>query len=196
VTRAIQQIAALWILMLLAACAAEATVAPAGANEYLDEVTGATITTVERPLVFARERRDLAANARDYVTLAAASVNRSGKIHYTLIAYIWSTVDTRARAPDVDNKTVVISADDRRVRLTTSGRSAEAQGISRPVHEPPGPTLAPAVFETDLPTLRFLSASRNLSVQLGEDSLAPSYAIWADERESLAQFVRFLNGER
>jgi hypothetical protein len=196
VTRAIQQIAALWVLMLLAACASEATVAPAGANEYLDEVTGATITTVERPLVFARERRDLAANARDYVTLAAASVNRGGKIHYTLIVYVWSTVDTRAREQPADAKIIVVSADDRRIRLTTSGRTAEAQGISKPVHEPPGPTLAPAVFETDLQTLRFLAAARNVSLQLGEDSLAPSYAIWDDERDSLGQFARFLNGER
>jgi hypothetical protein len=196
VTRVIQRIAAVWGLLLLAACATEAAVAPASANEYLDEVTGATITTVEKPLVFARERRDLAANARDYVTVAATSINRSGKIHYCLIAYVWSTVDTRGRPLDSDNKVIVISVDDRRIHLTTSGRSAEVQGISKPLHEPPGPSLAPAVFETDLQTLRFLAAARNVSLQVGDNSLAPSYVIWDDERESLAQFVRFLNGER
>ncbi|MGH8264254.1 MAG: hypothetical protein ACRET4_12300 [Steroidobacteraceae bacterium] len=58
--------------------------------EYLDEKTAATVTAVHAPLVFARERRDVAANLRDYVTLVAASVNRSGNISYVLIAYFWS----------------------------------------------------------------------------------------------------------
>ena len=49
--------------------------------------------------MFANERRDLAANARDYVTVAAAAVNRAGKISYVVIAYFWSTVDPRLR-PD------------------------------------------------------------------------------------------------
>ena len=64
-------------------------------TEYLDETTGATVTVVDRPLVFARERNERAANLRDYVTLSAASVNRGGKVEYVLVAYLWSTLDPR-----------------------------------------------------------------------------------------------------
>ena len=42
-------------------------------REYLDEETAATITVVAEPLVFACPRPELAANVRDYVTLAAAA---------------------------------------------------------------------------------------------------------------------------
>ncbi len=195
-TRVIRHLATILPLFLLGACVSEAALQSGAPSEILDENTGATITAVERPLIFARERRDLAANARDYVTLAAASVNRGGKIHYMLVSYIWSTVDTRGRELAASDGVLVISADDRRVRLRPSGRTAAQQGISLPIHEPPGPSLAPVVYETDLETLGFLAAARNVSVQVGGDELAPAYLAWDDERASLGQFVRFLKGER
>lgn len=194
-TRDIRAIA-MATLLLLSACATDAALSSGVPTEYLDEATGATITSVERPLIFARERRDLAANARDYVTLAAASVNRGGKIHYMLVTYVWSTVDSRGRELAASDGIVVISADDRRIRLVPSGRTAAQQGIATPIHEPPGPTLAPLVYETDIETLRFLAAARELNLQLGGDTLTPTYALWDDERASLGDFVRFLKGGR
>src|SRR3979490_821715 len=80
--------------LVLAAGCTSALVIPQP-QEYLDEQTGATVTAVDSPLVFARARTELAANLRDYVTLAAASVNRGGKVEYVLIAYVWSTIDVR-----------------------------------------------------------------------------------------------------
>ena len=131
-------------LLWLAAATALAGSAPP--QEYLDEETAATITVVGEPLVFANERRDLAANARDYVTVAAAAVNRSGKITYVVIAYFWSTVDPRLR-PDLLLSPPVLSlqADDRRLELHLAGHSAHEAGIGRPVHEPPGSPVTPNV---------------------------------------------------
>jgi hypothetical protein len=164
--------------------------------EYLDEQTAATVTAVYQPLVFARERRDVAANLRDYVTLVAASVNRSGNISYVLIAYFWSTVDARVGgdAPVVDP--IVLAADDRRIELKRSGTRAEEQGIALPIHAPPNHKTEPVVYRTDLATLRFLGATRRLELRTGTDELAPVYEIWDDERDELASFVAFMNGER
>jgi len=73
-------------LVLIAGCtSARAIPQP---HEYLDEQTGATVTAVDAPLVFARERSERAANLRDYVSVVAASVNRGGKVEYVLIAYV------------------------------------------------------------------------------------------------------------
>ena len=189
------QLAALPIL-LLTACVTDQTLVPDAPTEILDQATGATITSVDKPLIFGMERRDLAANARDYVTLAAVSVNRSGNIHYVLLTYIWSTVDKRNRDMVAGDAIITLLADDRRIRLTSSGRTATQQGISMPLHEPPGPALAPVVYETDLETLRFIGAARNLELQTGADTVAPRYTLWDDNRASLAQFVRYLRGER
>jgi len=181
------------LLQSLAACAA--TPVELGPTEYLDEKTAATVTTVRRPLVFARERRERAANTRDYVTLAAAAVNRSGKITYVLIAYIWSTVDMRG-APRADTaETLVVAADDRRIRFSLDGTRAQDQGIALPVHAPPNQNSVPNVYRTDLATLRFISAARRVAIQVGADDTAPVYEVWDDARDALASFVKFMNGE-
>jgi hypothetical protein len=193
VTCPVRLIALLGLLQTLGACAA--TPAENGPTEYLDEKTAATVTTVRKPIVFARERRDRAANARDYVTLAAAAVNRSGKITYVLIAYLWSTVDIRG-APRADTaETIVVAADDRRIRLSLEGTRAADQGIALPVHAPPGQIAVPNVYRTDLATLRFIAAARHVAIQAGVDDTAPVYELWDDERDALVAFVKFMYGE-
>ena len=168
-------------------------------TEYLDETTGATVTVVDRPLVFARERNERAANLRDYVTLSAASVNRGGKVEYVLVAYLWSTLDPRF-APTLGADSLVLQADDRRIALTANGKSPSDLGIAQPVYAPPGqqPGQAskPMVFPTDLGTLRFIAAARNLVIQNQADDFAYNYELWDDKRRSLARFVRFLEGDR
>ena len=80
------------LLALLAACSSAPVRAP---TELLDEQTGATLVVVAEPLVFARARADVAANARDYVTVVAVEANRSGKYAQYLLVHRWSTVDRR-----------------------------------------------------------------------------------------------------
>lgn len=178
------------------ACSALGGGAPDEPRQYLDEGTAATVTAVERPLVFARERTEYAANARDYVTLAAAAVNRSGRIRYVLVAYCWSTVDSRiSQEPPPVPHALVIVADDRSILLTDPVSSTADVGLALPVGAPAGPGHAPYVFTTDLATLRFLAAARHLAVQLGSDA-APTYQIWNDGRPALQAWVEVLTGAR
>lgn len=169
---------------------------PPQPEEYLDEQTGATVDIVDAPLVFARERTERAANLRDYVTLAAASVNRAGKLEYVLVAYVWSTLDPRYAPASGQAASLLLIADDRRIRLDNNGKSPTDLGIARPVHAPAGQDVEPLVFPTDLATLRFIAAARHLAVQaqLGEDTV--SYELWDDQRRALDRYVRFMDGER
>ena len=185
---------AVLLALLSSACATIGGVADAP-HEYLDQSTAATVTIVDRPLVFARERSELAANARDYVTLAAAAVDRTGRIDYVLVCYRWSTVDARLdNSPLPDSDTLVVAADDRRIELRSPSHSARDLGIGTPVHPPPGPTSSQYVYRVDLSTLRFIAAARHLRVQLGTGELAPNYDIWTDGRPALGAFVDFLSG--
>lgn len=165
-------------------------------TEYLDEQTGATVTAVEKPLIFARDRSERAANLRDYVTLAAAAVNRGGKRDYVLIAYVWSTLDPRYEPAKADADALVLVADDRRIRLTANGKSPSDLGIARAVDAPPGQNAAPLVFPTDLATIRFIAAARSLQVQTRVGDIAVSYELWEDQRPAVDRFVRYLDGER
>jgi hypothetical protein len=187
----------LWIAAALLACQpAWQLAATEPPREYLDEQTAATITVVGEPLVFAYARRDLAANARDYATLAAAAVNRSGRVSYVLIVYFWSTVDPRLRnagAPAAEP--LILEADDRRINLKLRGHSAHEAGIGVPVHEPPGNEMPPNVYGADLATLRFIAEARHLGLQVESDGTSFTYDLWEDQRASLKGFVRHMNGE-
>jgi len=183
-------------LVLVLACAAGTTLGgEPEPREYLDEETAATITVVGEPLVFALARRDLAANARDYVTLAAAAVNRAGKITYVLIGYNWSTADPRLRRdPLPAAEGLALRADDRRIELTLQGHSAHDAGIGVPVHAPPGASVAPNVYGTDLATLRYLSESRHLMLEADSGVTLVQYELWEDRRAALRRFVQHMNG--
>jgi hypothetical protein len=185
---------------LLAGCAASPFDADEPApraqqpREYLDEQTGATVTAVERALVFARDRSERAANQRDYVTLAAATVNRGGAREYVLIAYVWSTLDPRYEPANVDPDSLVLVADDRRIRLSANGRTAADLGIARGIDAPRGRATKPLAFPSDPATMRYIAAARNLEVQAKSDDAIVNYILWDDQRSALGRFVSFLDG--
>ena len=185
-----------WLAAALCALSPLTSQAADPPQEYTDEETAATITTVAQPLVFAYARRELAANARDYATVAAAAVNRSGKISYVLILYFWTTVDPRLRdngSPDAEP--VVILADDRHITLKLQSHSARDAGIGTAVHAPPGDDVPPNVYAMDLATLRFISESRHLALQADSGGTTFTYDLWEDRRGALRAFVQHMNGE-
>jgi hypothetical protein len=185
-----------WILALLSGCL---PLAAAGADlqphEYLDPETAATVTIVGEPIIFANPRTEVAANARDYVTLAAAAVDRNGKVSYVLVAYFWSTVDARVRGYPMPNpEPLVVQADDRRIELKLQGHSPYDSGISVPVHPPPGPAVSPNVYAIDLGALRSIAVARQLSLVAETNITSIPYALWEDRRAALLAFVKHMSG--
>src|ERR1700730_13570955 len=177
------------IAVALGACVSTPdSVAP---SEYLDQTTAATISVVAKPLVFARERPELAVHARDYVTIAAASVNRGGTIEYYMFAYLWSTLDDRNRnaAPHAaDNLT--IAADDRRINPQLAGHSSQEAGVGSAIRAPPGRHWTLNVYRTDVATLGFIAEARHLAVITGsaEEPVTEgpvTYESWDDQRRAL-----------
>jgi hypothetical protein len=183
---AARRLASLALLLTLVACAA----APQRPSEYLDETTGATITSVDVPLVFARARPELAYGARDYVTLAAANVNRTGHVEQVLLGYVWSTIDPRLRHdPEPARQTLIIVADDRVIELSNDKRTAQEVGIAHFIAEPPGSNATQSVFPTDIPTLRFLAAARRLRLSIRNGADPRPFDLWGDGRGALAGFL-------
>ena len=105
---------AMLLLAALFVCMSAIAATPrAGVNEFLDERTGATVTVVREPLIFALERSTLAAHARDYISLTAVEVDRSGQTQLCVLGYFWSTIDRRAGsgASQAADKTLALFAD-------------------------------------------------------------------------------------
>jgi hypothetical protein len=190
------RLATLTVILAVAPAACTTLPGTPAPEEYLDPATAATISVVGKPLVFAHERPERAAHMRDYVTLAAAAVNRGGKTDYVLVAYDWTTFDEHGRSGETLPATtgLVVAADDRRIALTLTGHSAHDVGIGTPVHPPPVSSAEPDVYRTDLDTLRFIAAARHLAVLRRADDPSSAYEIWDDQRAALGAFVALLDG--
>lgn len=187
-----------FMLMLAVSAAAPAsdTNSPV---EYLDDETGVTVTVVSRPLVFAHERDTFnlpsaAVPARDYVTLAAAAVDRGGRMSYLLIGYFWSVGVSqpwenarRAREP------LVLQLQDRRIELVPATGSAREAGISTPLHRPPIDPATPSLYAIDVPTMELIAESTHPVLYSGDTSAPLKYELFEDRKPALRELVRRLN---
>ena len=180
-----------WMLALGAATAAAGARAP---TEYVDEETGATVTVVSEPLVFAHELPGSVRRTRDFVTLAAASVNQMGKVSYVLIGYFWSAgvfFDEQSENARLAREPLVLQLQDRRIEL--GPRSARDAGIGVPVHRPPYGSATPTVYAIDLQTMQLIAESTRPSLHSGGAGTSLSYELLDDQLAALRELVRHLN---
>ena len=173
-------------LLVLAGCSATPT---AESPEYLDPVTAALVTTVDLPMVFARAHQDVSANSRQYATVGAVSINRSGHYEYVLLVYLWSTVDPRLGTDRHPGQNLIWLADDRAIRLVRDTRSMKEAGISRPLYAPDHTRGRPRIYRTDKETLRFLSNTKRLRLVLEGDDDPRPFDVWTDGRRALGQLA-------
>ena len=175
-------------LAALAGCASLPAPEP---PSYLDERTGITLTVVDAPLVFARDRRDLAANARDYLTLVGVSRNESGRITSALLLHRWSTIDARVATPPAAEPKLVIVADGRDIRPATLG-SLPKEFQPSTTHDlwlPPVSAVATTAYRIDAATLRYIAESARVSAFVDERGDELPYVLWRDGRDALARFA-------
>lgn len=174
-----------------------ATVAVAGSNsplEYVDEQTGATVIAVIRPLLFAHLRSETITGPRDYVTLAAAAVDRSGKYSYMLLAYFWfvgapeESESTRSACPPL-----ALQVQDGRIDLPSPpDGSARDVGIGVAVHKPPFGATTPCAYSVDLSTMRRIAESPHPVLYSEGTSASQQYNLFEDRLDALKELVRRL----
>lgn len=169
--------------MWLATALADET---AGVREYLDSTTAVTVTVVTEPLVFARERSDLAVNARDYLSLTPLEVNQSGKRACYWSGYVWSTIDRRDGEPLLaPGDELVLIADDRPIPLRADSRSMSDIGIVDAPTRPPRRGAVPLLFSVGRDTVDYVASAGALHVEWVHDGVSESYQLWHDSRAML-----------
>lgn len=161
-----------------------------GARQLLDERTGASWVLAEEPLVLARERRDLAVQARDYLTLLAVEANESGRRRLLLVVHQWSTIDARTRGGLGGVGPLLLVADGRDLLLNPAADSGsrtltEAARFGRPEDAEVVTTLYPI----DADTLRYLATSQTLRAALPQGQPPLPYALWRDGRPALLRLL-------
>jgi len=197
--------------LLLSASAVAAASEANKPREYLDEKTGATVFYVGRPLVFGRENAPFNGingklvgaspdappattfAPREYVSLAAAAVDRMGKYTYVLIGYFWLVGIPEPRENVCfDREHLVLQLGDRRVELAPFNGSARDVGISEPIHRPSIDSAEPAVYTIDLATLGLIAESAHPVLYCGVEKTPLKYELWEDRIPALRELVRHL----
>jgi hypothetical protein len=179
-------------LMLTALTALTACIGlpPVTARQILDPQSGNTLFVVMKPLVFARERTDVAAHARDYATLVAVAVDNSGTFGEYVLLHRWSTVDRRmSPPPDLNAGELRILADGRTIDLLPLEQVPVGLSSRPELHRPSHGDVVTHAYRVDLATLRFVAASRTLLVRMPQELLDTPFSLWKDGRVDLAQFV-------
>ena len=160
--------------------------------QYLDESTGVTVTTLSAPLAFFKDEPMLAANARDYVYIGPAELNRTGKRETVLWVNFCSTID-RGRLPGsyrpdrvfllLDGKPMELPEADRHNRVNEWSYVAPVSG---------GSTL---VFRVTRRQLHRLADASDVRVLAEKDGNTRSYARWRGDQPRLQPFSRYLDDE-
>ena len=190
---------------LLAVCVVAAASEANAPHEYLDDQTGATVTFAGRPLVFVSERaapawspiqpNSIALAPQDYVTLAAAAVNRGGKYTYLLIGYFWFVGESKpGEKACFGRKHLVLELGDRRIELAPADGSARDAGIRQPIHRPSLAAAEPTVYPTDLATLGLIAESAHPVLYCVADTAPLKYQLQEDRLPALRELVRHLHG--
>jgi hypothetical protein len=170
--------------------ACSALPAPELAN-FLDEDTGISLTVVDQPWILARDRRDVAANARDYLTLVAAERDEMGRRQLVLLVHRWSTIDRRVGGNNDDaDQSLVLVADGRDFKLTTlAERLPREFSRNDRLLRPPVSQVATSAYKIDPQTLRYLASSKQVSAFYVDTRATLSYALWQDGRAALQRFL-------
>jgi hypothetical protein len=177
--------------LLVAACAGLPTPAP---REFLDETTALTLTVADAPWLLARERKDVAAHARDYLTLVPVERNAAGRYSLALVVHRWSTVDARVAAPVAGPPpALVFVVDGRDLRLAPAPvLPREFAGGDGRLWEPADTWRTTYAYPVDRSAFELLAGSRELYAYFDEPSegavLGPWHD-WRDGREALARFL-------
>ncbi|HEY2675644.1 MAG TPA: hypothetical protein VGI65_01660 [Steroidobacteraceae bacterium] len=184
----------LGLMLLLVAIGSCASRPAPPAHEIFDEQTASTLTVVSKPLVFARERSDVEAHARDYATLVAVEIDMSGQFREFLLLYRWSTVDRRMSPPPQPSEGALrILADGRAIDLQPMAQLPVSMKQSRDLHVPAHGDVVPRAYRVDTELLRSIAASRELMLRMPQEQLNLPFALWEDGRGALANFVHSVN---
>jgi hypothetical protein len=162
----------------------------AAPRTVLDQRTGASLTVVDEPLVLARERRDIAVQARDYLTLVAAEFNEAGRRRLLLVVHQWSTIDSRASdvAPQ-GQLALLLVADGRDLRMTpVHDLDTSLLGRIPALLPPEDAHVTTTFYEVDAALLEYVATSRKLAASY-PDSFALPFAVWRDGRPAISRLV-------
>ncbi len=176
------------VALMLAACGGTT---PA-VSDRLDPLTGVTVTSATKPLVFYRDRSAQAAYAKDYVYLGPVEVNNMGRRDYFIWLGIWGSSESADRSSQMDEfESVVIYADGEPLSLDVKGWTPGSIGLSEAAYVKPVASATDGYYRITIDQIRLMAEARDLEIRAG--STRPQrYTPWDSASSTSAGLQAFL----
>jgi hypothetical protein len=179
------------LLMVLTALASCASRPPAASQEIFNESDASTLLVAAKPMVFARERSDLAAHARDYATVVAVEIDVSGDYSDYLLVYRWSTADRRMLPPpDAAGGALRIVADGRVFDFKPNDKLPVNFAQRRELHIPKRDDVVPRGYKVNAEILHFIATSEDLTLRMPQEPFDVPFKLFEDGRRALLEFLK------
>jgi len=180
----------LLVALLPAALLAGCTTPVPAPRASLDPKTGVSLIVVDQPLVLARERRDIAAQARDYLTLVAAEIDEAGHRRLVLAVHQWSTIDSRtADVHPLVGADLLLVADGRDLRFAPlTGAFVAAYAHNPALQRPEDTEVVTTLYEADAETLAYIATCHSLSASFPNSFPLP-FMVWKDGRSAISRLL-------
>jgi len=161
-------------------------------SDHLDPLTGVTITSATKPLVFYRDRSAQAAYARDYVYLGPIEVNNMGHRNYFIWLGVWGSSDSADRSSQMnDFESVVVFADGEPLGLEVSGWTPASIGLSESAYVKPVASATDGYYRVTIDQIRLMAEAQDLEIRAGS-SYPQIYAPWDSATTGSASIQAFL----
>ena len=185
---AIRSASTLVVALALAACGGTDVLVA----DRLDPLTGVTVTSATKPLVFYRDRSAQAAYAKDYVYFGPIEVNNMGTRDYFIWLGVWGTSDLTDRSLTMnDFETVVVYADGEPLSLDVKGWTPGSIGLSEGPYVRPVASATEGYYRVTIDQIRLMAEARDLEIRAG--STGPQhYIAWESAATTAASMQTFL----
>jgi len=189
--RSLQLAAAL--LTLVSACA---TTPELQLEERLDEHTGVTITTLDRPIEFFCARPDQGIDAASFADLGLAEANRMGtRSYYVWISVLWGRTDPQVPgAPQPASITIEPGS----AALAFDPAKRVVPPSSVPLYAPPASWSSTWVFALTVREARTIARAPSLALTIEmRDGERQHFSLWKPPTRTLPLFAdQLLDGAR
>jgi hypothetical protein len=182
-------------MLALAGCAHQpAAPTSTGITEYLDTQTAMTVRVVAEPFVYGHDVPELAANARDYLSVGAVELDNMGRHRFFLVLVSWSTIDrARLNTPVPAQPERIEWSEKSRVRewAVTSHQPREL-GAGMPLLEPPVARMGESWIEVKAADLRSLADEPPETIDAVVNGIRQRYTLWRRADGPLREFAASL----
>ena len=170
--------------LLLSACVNSSRQSE-NSREYLDPLTGVTITALAQPLILAHAEPRISSSLRDYLYVGPVEVNRMGKRSY----YLWISPFSTLDRPPISFNRITLKTDSAAAELDLPASRGNVAEIKTPPYARPLGKTDGYYIPISAELLIDLARAESILIETHSNTQTQDYELWRSDTAALRQFA-------